>query len=718
MRLLTADGAPELRVFNNEASRPDYAILSHTWGPEEDEVLFYDLSDLTKATLKTGWLKIDYTRKEALRKGLEYVWIDTCCIDKSSSAELTEAINSMFKWYQKAAACYVYLYDVQYADQDEPNDPCPTAKQHVAAHAKSKKKKSPSSNERSDQPTSLHAFAKNSTDSCLNEEENDKTDDHYLGDTVDHEVGRDYREDKRHPWSSLFQSDLEQSQFESFLPRTISWPEHVEIAFRHSRYFTRGWTLQELLAPNPSHVYFFSAQWRYLGPLPWLRHLVGDITGIHASLLLEEHVRRLDAYSVAQRMSWASRRTTTRPEDVAYCLLGIFNINMPIIYGEGDKAFFRLQQEILRNSQDHSILAWKGSPRPRMGVTPPRTDHLLGRSISEAVTLGPCMGQYPLLAPNPSYFELCGDIVSLPLDYNGAIQVSSVGIRANFRFLRGVAVLNCSKSDTCSDAIGVGMMYLKEPESCGDIIGLRLDHVEQDSFFAAHFPVRSITLAWDANAENLSSSGSKEKRRAPVVMFRSIRSSTSVEGTFVRDKTIQILTAEPATHWNARTKSFVLQEQYEQLSKATITENATFSAAFDGELLVQVQPYSQVVLHVEVLLGIKFKRFRVAFAGQNTASDITSWKSRGESSKDVCKQDGLEITAEAYITKLLNQEVILVELAKRKTQRLEHSSDEYQDDVCASSHAGHRVYRRRRRRRYESDSDNGPESYQMPNQFI
>ena len=91
---------------------PEYAILSHTWG--EDEVTFKDMNDLNDGMKeKRGYLKIEMTCKLAGNDGVGYVWIDTCCIDKSSSAELTEAINSMYTWYQQSVVCYAYLCDLR-----------------------------------------------------------------------------------------------------------------------------------------------------------------------------------------------------------------------------------------------------------------------------------------------------------------------------------------------------------------------------------------------------------------------------------------------------------------------------------------------------------------------------------------------------------------------------------------------------------------------------
>ncbi|OIW27820.1 hypothetical protein CONLIGDRAFT_551906, partial [Coniochaeta ligniaria NRRL 30616] len=178
----------------------------------------------------------------AFRDGLAYVWIDTICIDKSSSAELSEAINSMFKWYRNAAICYAYLSDVP------------------------------------------------------------------------------------------------------------------QVRLEYSRWFTRGWTLQEMIAPQ--ELRFYDANWDALGTKSDLLDRLCDITGVDTTALRGGNLR---FFSVARKMSWASRRQTTREEDIAYCLLGIFDISMPLLYGEGSKAFIRLQEQIIKEYDDESLFAWRST---------------------------------------------------------------------------------------------------------------------------------------------------------------------------------------------------------------------------------------------------------------------------------------------------------------------------------------------------------------------
>ncbi|KAM0561074.1 hypothetical protein ACHAPJ_003575 [Fusarium lateritium] len=238
-----------------------YAILSHTWGNEE--VLFDDIQNPTRMEEirkknGAGYRKISQSCEKALSRGFDYIWIDTCCIDKSNSAELSESINSMFRWYKNASICYAYLSDVY-----------------------------------------LHAVG----------------------------VG-------------------------------------LVAGLKQSRWFTRGWTLQELLAPN--EVEFFDHNWSPLGERHTLASTISEITGIDESFLLKPEAKKdrkistkLQRENVATRMGWMAHRETTRVEDIAYSLLGIFGMNMPILYGEGTRAFMRLQEEILKNTQDQSILVWR-----------------------------------------------------------------------------------------------------------------------------------------------------------------------------------------------------------------------------------------------------------------------------------------------------------------------------------------------------------------------
>ncbi|TQS33506.1 hypothetical protein Golomagni_06147 [Golovinomyces magnicellulatus] len=134
------------------------------------------------------------------------------------------------------------------------------------------------------------------------------------------------------------------------------------------RWWTRGWTLQELIAP--SRVMFYDSSWQYIDDKASLQYFIGVITGINADILVNQG--RVLTQSVWQRMSWARSRETTRTEDIAYCLLGLFDISMPLVYGEGYKAFQRLQEEITRKEGDPSIFLWSPDTMPRLAYRPPR----------------------------------------------------------------------------------------------------------------------------------------------------------------------------------------------------------------------------------------------------------------------------------------------------------------------------------------------------------
>ncbi|KAF3031160.1 hypothetical protein E8E12_001151, partial [Didymella heteroderae] len=245
MRLLHFDRNGSLcltkDLSDDELLSYPYAILSHTWDEDDGEVSFADLNRGLGST-KVGYKKLRFCGEQAANDGLWYFWVDTCCIDKSSSAELSKAITSMFRWYGGAVRCYVYLKDVP-AKASESND------------------------------------------------------------------------DSSRPW---------------------------EPAFRSSRWFRRGWTLQELLAPRS--VEFFDLHGTRLGDKQSLEQLLHEVTQIPLPALRNAP---LDEFGVDERMSWAKHRKTKHGEDRAYCLLGLFGVSMVPNYGEGvDRAFTRLQKEI------------------------------------------------------------------------------------------------------------------------------------------------------------------------------------------------------------------------------------------------------------------------------------------------------------------------------------------------------------------------------------
>lgn len=244
MRLLEYDGVGGIRLTGEwiTPNIPPYAILSHTWGKATDEVSFAEM-EAGRGLDKLGYGKISFCAQQAFVDGLRYCWVDTCCIDKSNSTELAEAINSMFLWYRNASRCYVYLADVS--------------------------------------------------------------------------------------MPRLWFNHVYSAQF-------------LEDSLQPSRWFTRGWTLQELLAPVS--VDFFSREGRRIGNKLELDAFVTKITGIPTTALQNSP---LSGFTINERMQWAQSRVTTRPEDTAYSLMGIFDVYMALLYGEGkDNAFKRLKEEI------------------------------------------------------------------------------------------------------------------------------------------------------------------------------------------------------------------------------------------------------------------------------------------------------------------------------------------------------------------------------------
>jgi hypothetical protein len=228
-----------------EPSIPEYAILSHTWDGEE--VVYEEFIKASKNVVEKDarYHKIRGCAELAAEADLSNFWIDTCCIDKSSSAELQEAINSMYRWYQNSEVCFVYLGD-------------------------------------------------------------------QLSTTM--------------------------------------------LSIKSCRWITRGWTLQELIAPYV--VQFYDSDWNLVGNKRdhGFLQMLSEHTGVETEILRDGD---LNSACVAQKLSWASRRQCTLIEDTAYSLMGLFNVNIPMLYGEGNKAFIRLQEEIIKSTFDMSIFAWE-----------------------------------------------------------------------------------------------------------------------------------------------------------------------------------------------------------------------------------------------------------------------------------------------------------------------------------------------------------------------
>jgi hypothetical protein len=250
MRLLHSDALGRLILTDFRGKPiPPYAILSHRWS--DSETLIEDIPNGNYKEREEGYWKLKFCAEQAAQDGLQYFWIDTCCIDRWNNNERSKAINSMFRWYRNAARCYIFLSDVSMSAATE-TLPC---------------------------------------------------------------------------------SDWEAS-------------------FRASAWFTRGWTLQELIAPVS--VEFFSREGQRIGDKASLEQLIHSITDIPLAALRNNP---LDQFSTSERMRWAEDRTTTEEEDIVYCLLGLLGISMPVTYGEGqESARRRLQAELEATGSAPSII--------------------------------------------------------------------------------------------------------------------------------------------------------------------------------------------------------------------------------------------------------------------------------------------------------------------------------------------------------------------------
>jgi len=319
-----------LQLRNFVKSIPSYAILSHTWGDEE--VTFDDVDKAHTVNLR-GYEKLKQSCAQALEDGFEWIWVDTCCINKTSSAELSEAINSMYNWYWGAEICYAYLSDVP----------------------------------------------------------------------------------DRH--------------------------------LTESEWFRRGWTLQELLAP--AVVEFYKKDWTRIGTKWSLVDDIQEATGIEKKYLLDR--RMIKSACVGKKFSWASHRKTTRPKDAAYCMLGLLQVNMPMLYGEGSRAFHRLQLEILKQTRDHTIFVWEPPSNPYDRYS--RYKESVGTRRKD-MTDNEFWG---MLAPSPACFAVHCRKEIFPLIYLESLnllthEMTNMGLRITLPCIHRddngmLGVLNCRTSE-------------------------------------------------------------------------------------------------------------------------------------------------------------------------------------------------------------------------------------------------------------------------------
>jgi hypothetical protein len=424
MRLLNVRTL-QLKSFFGEPE--PYAILSHRWG--EEEVLFSNLADLENARKYKGFSKLEKACEQAIKDGLNYIWIDTCCIDKSSSAELSEAINSMFTWYKDSDTCYAYLDDV----------------------------KSDGSN--------LVA----------------------------------------------------------------------------SRWFTRSWTLQELMAPR-SHqcedspgVVFFSCDWEIVGNKASLSDSLASITGIEKEYL---QGKCLNKASISMRMSWAANREATRAEDVAYSLLGIFDVNMPLLYGEGKvKAFRRLQEEIMKISEDETLFAWDRTESTATGVLASEP-----KEFSGARYLIPWLSDDPVIPHTMTHRGL-----RIWLQYFRMEELSELRSKAGRSLLTALAPQSGSMSDSTRMQTVWAVLRCHIVHDFTQAVLLPLQHVVADIYLRA--PDAHIALLSTIACKAL------EKRPPREIYVRNIPTPNSTPrryGILIRTlpEDVSITEVMPAECWN------------------------------------------------------------------------------------------------------------------------------------------------------------------------
>jgi hypothetical protein len=293
-----------------------YSILSHRWVGEE--ITFDQISGCSAELRSAGdWQmstpQLDKIRGACLtarRLGFRWMWIDNCCINKSSTTEESESINSMFKWYRDAKVCITYLSDVEMK-----NPPIPPNQGVVST-----------------------GYIEQANHAIFN------------------------RRDGRTP----------------------------------SEWFSRGWTLQELLAPHD--LRFYDMNWNYMGTKTSLAREIQAITRIDAEYLTG--ARNFRQACIAVKMSWVCGRTTTREEDIAYGMLGLFNVMMSPQYGEGQRAFMRLQHQLLSTTTDESLFAWR-MPEPKAGQK-------LGILRGDGTVWDD--DEWGMLAPCPDWFRECGNV--------------------------------------------------------------------------------------------------------------------------------------------------------------------------------------------------------------------------------------------------------------------------------------------------------------------
>ncbi|KAK5659664.1 hypothetical protein OQA88_872 [Cercophora sp. LCS_1] len=498
MRLLDARNLELVDVRDDDV--PPYAILSHTW--EDDEVTLQEVRRMRgklpqalnkqkqQIAEKKGFIKIKRAAAKAVHRGFNFIWIDTCCIDKTSSSELSEAINSMYRWYRQAAECYALLSDVGPATEEN--------------------------------------------------------------------------------W---------------LLP---------DSQLRSSRWFTRGWTLQELIAPP--NVYFFARNWSILGQKDQpeaFAEVISEVTGIELEVL----DGRIDPaqLSVATRMKWAASRQTTRLEDSAYCLMGLFQVNMPLLYGEGHRAFTRLQEEIIQRSDDQSLFAWIADPlSPEHRDSPANPDELCGllakspESFKGVGELQP-LPLLPVYTSTPSTMTNLGLRVQLylrPMQENEGVPMEEdfyaildCIVRADDQYLCPAIPLRRLSEDQYARLKATPLKFLAAPESelHLELEGYRTIYVRQDPIYY-HLPQIRV-----ASIHSVPRNTGASKN--PALSISSARSSSS-DGT---SSQYTLIDTFPPGQWNSH----------------TLTMAAKYSRELQAMALFRFGDRTRPTISVDVVVGLR-----------------------------------------------------------------------------------------------------------------
>ncbi|KAK4196344.1 heterokaryon incompatibility protein-domain-containing protein [Triangularia verruculosa] len=435
MRLLKARSL-EFEEFLDESAIPPYAILSHRW--EDEEVTYKEILKPTRRALaeaKRGFQKIKACAAEATRNGLEYLWVDTCCIDKTSSTELSEAINSMFRWYRAATVCYTYLCDV-------PPLPAKERKQLIA----------------------------------------------------------------------------------------------------------------------PRELVFYTNSWTRAGTKEDWARLIEDQTGVPNLVLRTGDLR---GRSIAERMSWAAKRQTTRIEDAAYCLLGLFDINMPMLYGEGERAFIRLQQEIIKGSDDLSIFAWMNP---------------------EAADDAHC----GLFATSPSYFATCQDVRWARPSGNDSFELTNKGLKLSL-------ALSPDQEDKPYGFIAVLSGVRKRGVR---LAGLHMQKVGPHQY--ARVSTRHLG-SYDTSSEELATNTAFYVRQT-VVMEEDYRYHPRPSSILfqLQSKLLVLGDVQPSRCWDSNAAVFTLPtplpEDGEHLTPAIFSLQSSAAADFTADIKVTMdKPWGELV---------------------------------------------------------------------------------------------------------------------------